>query len=236
MLRMRPLLVGGAAFLLVAGLAGPVFAQEGEPTEGESTTTAESEADVDHASEECIELLEGGAEIDECQEAPNPLLPETNEIIWGTFFFVVVAFVMIKFAVPALKKGMEARSDKISADLSGAEAAKAEAAQMLEEYRAQLADARAEADRIIEEARGQAEQVRQDLIARAESDAAEARQRAVADLEASVNRLKADLQTDVGQFAIELAERIVERSIDRDAQQALIERYIAEVGGLGSRN
>jgi F-type H+-transporting ATPase subunit b len=234
-LRMRPLLVSGAAFLLVAGLAGPVFATE-EPTEGEATTEAEGEADISHAAHECIELLEGGADIDECQEAPNPLLPETNEIIWGTFFFLVVAFVLVKFAVPALKKGMQARADKISADLQGAESAKVEAERVLADYQAQVANARAEADRIIEEARGQAEQVRADLMAKAEADAAEARARSTADLEASVNRLKADLQTDVGQFAIELAERIVERSIDRDAQQALIERYIAEVGGLGSRN
>jgi F-type H+-transporting ATPase subunit b len=231
--RLRPLLVGGAAFLLVAGLAGPVFATE-EPSDGEATT--EGEADIGHAEHECIEILEGGGEIDACQEAPNPLLPETNEIIWGTIFFLVVVTVLVKFAVPALKKGMQARADKISADLQGAEAAKVEAERVLADYQAQVANARAEADRIIEEARGQAEQVRADLMAKAEADAAEARARSTADLEASVNRLKADLQTDVGQFAIELAERIVERSIDRDAQQALIERYIADVGGLGSRN
>jgi F-type H+-transporting ATPase subunit b len=231
--RLRPLVVGGAAFLLLAGLAAPTFATE-EPTEG-STTTGE-EAEIDHASEECIELLEAGDDIDACQEAPNPLLPETNEIIWGTIFFLVVVAVLTKFAIPALKKGLQAREDKIRSDLQGAESAKTDAEDVLADYRAQLADARAEADRLIEDARGQAEQVRTDLIARAEADAAEARARATADLEQSVNRLKADLQTDVTHFAIELAERIVERNLDRDAQQALIERYIADVGGLGSRN
>jgi F-type H+-transporting ATPase subunit b len=230
---LRPLLVGGAAFLLVAGLAGPALATE-EPED--EATTEEGEAEIGHAEHECVEILEAGGEIDECQEAPNPLLPETNEIIWGAVFFLVVAGVLMKFAIPALKKGMQARADKIQADLQGAEAAKVDAERVLADYQAQVANARGEADRIIEEARQQAEQVRQDLLAKAEADAAEARARSTADLEASVNRLKADLQTDVGRFAIELAERIVERSIDRDAQQALIERYIAEVGGLGSRN
>jgi F-type H+-transporting ATPase subunit b len=54
---------------------------------------------------------------------------------------------------------MEARTERIRGDLEGAEAAKAEAQTVLDEYRAQLADAKAEAGRIIEEARQAAEVV-----------------------------------------------------------------------------
>ena len=236
-LRLRPrllqrlFLLGALTVALVAFPAAAVSATE-EP----ATEETEGEGPAGHAEEECIEILETGGSIDDCQEAPNPLLPEWNEIIWGSIFFGVVLFAMIKYAVPALRQGLQTREDKIRGDLEGAEAARLEAQRMLEEYRAQLANARSEADRIIEESRQSAEQVRADVMARAEQDTAEVRARAQADLEASVNRMRADLQGDVSRFAVELAERVVERNLDRDAQQALIERYISEVGGLGSSN
>ena len=66
-----PLAVLGTLVILLCALAAPAFAQEGEPEF------------ADHAAEECHELLEEGKSVDDCQEAPNPLIPEVNEIIWG---------------------------------------------------------------------------------------------------------------------------------------------------------
>ena len=100
------------------------------------------------------------ATSDDCQEAPSPILPATNELIWGAISFVVLLRPAAKFACPGIKKGMEARTERIRADLEAAETAKAEAERVLDEYRAQLADAKAEAGRIIEEARQQADALR----------------------------------------------------------------------------
>src|SRR5690349_8311084 len=58
-----------------------------------------------------------------CQEAPNPILPATNEIIWGGLAFLILLVVMWKFALPPVRKTMEARSDRIRNDLMQAEAA-----------------------------------------------------------------------------------------------------------------
>ena len=46
------------------------------------------------------EACASGATIDDCQKAPNPLLPEWNEVIWGTLSFVVLFVVMWKWGVP----------------------------------------------------------------------------------------------------------------------------------------
>ena len=40
--------------------------------------------------EECIQILEEGGSVDDCQEAPSPILPEANELIWGALSFLVV--------------------------------------------------------------------------------------------------------------------------------------------------
>jgi F-type H+-transporting ATPase subunit b len=163
----------------------------------------------------------------------NPILPEPNEMIWGTLSFLVLFAVLVKFGFPAIRQSLKEREDRIRGDLEAAEQAKNEAQQKLEEYQRQLSDARGEANRIIEEARQAAEEVRRDLTAKAEQEAAEMRERAQADLEATVSQTRSQLQRQMADFAVGLAEKIVEKSLDRDAQRSLIDRYIEQVSSMG---
>ena len=59
---------------------------------------------------------------------------------------------------------------------------------------------------------------------------AEIRERAMADINAHVERVKADLRTEVARLTIELAEKVVERNLDRDTNMALIESFIEQAG------
>ena len=162
-------------------------------------------------------------------EAPNPILPATDEIIWGTVSFVVLMLIMWKFAVPAIKKTMAARSARIESDLASADKAKSDADTMIAEYKAKLADAQSESNRIIDEARQQADAVRKDLIARAEADASAIRAKASEDLNAQADRLKADLQAHVKGLSLDLAEKVVGANMNKETNAALVDRYIAEL-------
>ena len=214
-----------AALLLglvaVVGFSNPAFAQE----EGEG----EEEVEIGHAEEHCIEILEAGAELDECQEAPNPLLPETNELIWGAVGFIVVFFFVWKLGLPAIKDGMNARAERIRSDLDAAESQRTEAETILADYRAQLADARNESARIIEEARQQADSLKRDQEARLQTELAEMRQRATAEIEAAKTTAISDLRGEVAQLAIGAAEVVVKRNLDQQSQVQLIEDYINQV-------
>jgi F-type H+-transporting ATPase subunit b len=163
-------------------------------------------------------------------EAPNPILPETNEIIWGFLSFMVLFVLMAKFAFPAVQKSMQARTNRIRKDLDDAERLKSEANTILDQYKAQLQDAKNEANRIIEEARQTADQLRRDLMSRAESEVAELRQRNADDINAAKERTLADLRTQVAEIAIAAAERVVERNLDRDTNAALVDDFISQVG------
>ncbi|HEV2309838.1 MAG TPA: F0F1 ATP synthase subunit B [Acidimicrobiia bacterium] len=168
--------------------------------------------------------------------AKNPILPDAKEIIWTVIAFAIAFVILAKFAFPAVKKGLQAREDKIRGDLERAEQARTEAEATLAQYQKQVADARGEATRIIEEARQAAEGVRRDLIARAESDAADIRQRAQEDSQLASSRAMSELRTQVASLSVDLAEKIVEHNLDRDTQMGLIENYINSVGnGNGSR-
>jgi F-type H+-transporting ATPase subunit b len=171
------------------------------------------------------------------QEAPpaaekttNPILPASNEIIWGALSFLVLLFLITKYAYPAVKKGIDARAEKIRNSLDEAERTREEANTILEEYRRQLADAKSESSRIIEEARQAADKLRQDLKKQAEAEVAEIKERAQADIAAQVERAMGDLRARVADMTIELAEKVVQRNLDRETNLALIERFIEEAG------
>jgi len=163
-------------------------------------------------------------------EASNPIVPHSEEILWGTVSFFIVFALLAWKAWPAIKKALADREAKIRADLESAEGAKTQAETELAQYQQQLAEARKESGKIIEEARLAADQVRKDLIARAEADAADIRSRAQDDIRLATERALADLQGRVAELSIELAEKVVERNLDRDTQIALIESYINQVG------
>ena len=175
------------------------------------------------------EEAEHGAE--EAAGGTDLILPAFEELLWGIVAFAVVFFVLNKFAFPALRKNVEERDRKIQDDLKQAEEAKFEGQRQLDEYKKQLADARSEANKIIEEARQSAEQVRKDLIAKAEQEAEQITNRAQEQIENERNRALGELQGTVSELSIELAEKIVNRSIDASAHKDLVDAYIKEVAG-----
>ena len=216
--RIRALIAVVGIAVAMLFVAAPAFAAESSPKF------------ANEAAKQCYEKLLAGGTIDDCQKAPSPLLPAKNEVIWGTAAFLVLLIAMWKFGVPAVKNMEAAREDRIRNDLEGAEKARTEAEAEKAEYLSQLAGAREEAGRIIEEARQSAEQVRRDLIARAETEANEVRDRAQADIDTQRQRALAELRTQVADLSIDLAERIVERNLDRDTQLQLVDSFINQVG------
>lgn len=160
----------------------------------------------------------------------NPILPAPGEILWSVASFLVLLFVLGKFAYPPVRQIMADRAAKIRSDLDAAEMARAEAQRTLEEYREQLAQARRDAAHIVEESRKTAEALRSDLLAKAEQEAAELRARSEEALRFERQRVMAELRTEVGSLALELAEKIIDAEVDRAASQTLIESFISGVG------
>lgn len=239
--RLRLLLAAAVlALLAVVGFAPTAMAQDGDHS-GEATEegghddpvhTVEQDA-IDNGATEidshCIAIIAEGGSVDDCHEAPNPILPETNEVIWGLVGFAVVFFFVWKMGLPAIKQGMNARTERIRNDLDSAESQRTQADTLLAEYRAKLADAQTESGRIIEEARQSADALRRDQETRLQSELAELRSKAAADVEAAKVQAIADLRGEVAQLAIGAAEVVVKANLDQATQTQLIEDYINSV-------
>ncbi len=173
-------------------------------------------------------------DLESCLEAPSPIVPEVDEIIWGGAAFLILLAFMVWKGFPAVKRAMDARAEKIRADLDAADEAKTAAQRTRSEYEAQLADAKAAAAQIIDEARAAAAEVSRDLQARAEADIAEQRARAAADIEAGRRQALDDLRSDVSAIAVAAAERVVGASLDAEVHRALIDSYIDEVAAAAN--
>ena len=160
------------------------------------------------------------------------LLPPLNELVAGIIAFAIVFFFVWKWAVPAINRMLEQRQAAISGQIESAEKAKAEAESLLADYRGQLAEARAEGNKIIDEARQSADQMRADIIAKAEADADQIRARAREEAAGEMSRALADARSQVGDISVDLAGKIVGESLDQQAHQALIDRYLADLEQL----
>jgi F-type H+-transporting ATPase subunit b len=201
-----------------------------------SAQEGEGESQLSEDTEECIHLAEEADDPDACQEAPSPILPATDELVWGSISFVVLFVLLRKYAYPPIKQGMEARSERIRTDLQSAQSQRDEAEGVLAEYRAQLNDARSEAGRIIEEARQAADGLKRDQEARLQAELAELRQRAIADIESAKTQAMTDLRGEVAQLAIGAAEVVVQRNLNKATQTRLVEAYIDQVGRPAARS
>ena len=168
-----------------------------------------------------------------CLEAPSPIIPELDEIIWGGGAFLVLFIFMVWKGFPAVQGAMDARADKIAADLDAADKAMSDAAKIKSDHAAELAGAKAEASELIEQARGQADLLRADLQSRAEADVTEIRTRAQADIDSSRAQAITNLRSEVSEIAVGAAEAVIRANLDRNAQSALVDAYIDEVAGRG---
>jgi F-type H+-transporting ATPase subunit b len=161
------------------------------------------------------------------EKAINPIVPLWQELVLGAISFAVVAWVLIKFVFP--------RVDAIEGGIKRAEDAQAEANQLLEQYKAQLAEARTEAARIRDEARADSEGIRQEVLARAREESDRIIQAGNDQLAQQRESILRQLRSEVGTLAVDLAGKIVGESLADEARsRGTVERFINELGAAGS--
>jgi F-type H+-transporting ATPase subunit b len=166
----------------------------------------------------------------------NPIIPVWQEIVVGSVAFAVLCFVLIKFVFPQMEKTFQARVDAIEGGIKRAEAAQAEANQLLEQYKAQLSEARTEAARIRDEARADAEGIRQDVLAKAREESDRIIAAGNEQLSAQRESIVRELRSEVGTLAVDLASKIVGEALADEARtRGTVERFIADLDTAGQR-
>lgn len=160
------------------------------------------------------------------------IIPNTTEMWVNIVAFLVLFFVLGKFAFPPVTKMLDERAEKIRESLEKAEDTRVEAERLLEEYKAQMAAARAEAAQVIEQGRKVAESMRAEILAKAREEAEAEKAKAVAAITAEKESAMAEIKGEVADLAVAVAGKVIGSSLSKADHEALIDKFLAEVGSL----
>jgi F-type H+-transporting ATPase subunit b len=171
-----------------------------------------------------------GGEHEDITQTPSKFWPEGYEMLFGIPASLLVFFLLWKFAGPAVKKAMAARTAKIQAELDAGEAARAAAEAEAAEIRKAKGDIASERERLLAEAETQAAAVLEEGRARLAQELADLEARAEADIAAAAARLGDELRAEIARLSIAAVDHVVTGALDDATQQELIESFIAAVG------
>lgn len=159
------------------------------------------------------------------------LWPAQAELIYGSIASVIIFGALYKFAGPAVKKAMAARTDRIQQELDESEAAKTAAEAEAAGIRQAAGDIDAERERLFAEADAQAQSLLAEGRARLDQEVADLEARADADIAATAGRANDELRAEISRLAAVATDRVLADGVLDDAtHQALIENFIARVG------
>lgn len=151
------------------------------------------------------------------------LLPDLGLLFWTLLAFLVVFYILKKFAWPAIINGLNEREKTISDSLAKAEMIQLEMAQMKSDNEAILTQAREERATMIKEAK----ETRDKMISEAKEEAKIQAAKIIADAQASINNQKmaalTEIKNQVGGLVLEVSEKVLRKELSNKAEQ---ENYI----------
>ncbi|GAB1327540.1 F0F1 ATP synthase subunit B [Streptomyces sennicomposti] len=173
-------------------------------------------------TQQMVQLAEEGSQ--------NPLIPPGPELVIGLVTFAIVFFFLAKKLLPNINKVLEERRSAIEGGIEEAEAMKVEAQSVLEQYKAQLAEARHEAARLRQEAQEQGAALIAEMRAEGQRQREEIVAAGHAQIDADRKAASSALRQDVGKLATELAGKLVGESLEDHARQSrVIDRFLDEL-------
>lgn len=169
-------------------------------------------------------------------EETNVLVPEIAELVVGGLAFLIVFGALLWKLLPRLTTVLDQRAATIEGGIAHAEEVQAEAQRTLEQYVAQLVDARHEAARLREDARQQGAAIIAEMREQAQGEAQRLTTQAHQQIEAERNQAVASLRAEVGRLAVDLASRVVGESLEDEARQRrTVDRFLAEIEATADR-
>jgi F-type H+-transporting ATPase subunit b len=158
------------------------------------------------------------------------LTPALGLIIWTVLAFVVVFFILKKYAWPAILGGLRKREQTIADSLTTAERIRSEMAQMKNENEAILAKAREERSQMLKEARETKDKIINEAKEQAKTEANKIIGEAQVAIDAQKMAALTDVKNQVGKLVIEVTEKLLRKQLsDKDAQEAHIKGLVDEV-------
>lgn len=157
------------------------------------------------------------------------LQPDTGLMIWTIVTFLLVVLVLTKAAWKPILAGIDSREARIREDIARAEKANSDAAALRERYESQLGEAQRTIQEMVAQARTDGERTRSELIAAAKAEADRLVEKGRRDLAGETDKLRMELRKEVAALSVEVAEKVIKRSVDLKMADDIVNDSIRSV-------
>jgi F-type H+-transporting ATPase subunit b len=154
---------------------------------------------------------------------------QVNLMFWTLVIFLILFWILKKYAFPAVLGAVEAREKALAEAIEGAKRDRDEAAKLLADHRAQIENARNEAQKFIAEARSVSEKSRADMLEKTRQEQQEMLERARRDIGIERDKAIMELRREAVDLAIAGASRVVEQNLDSDKNRKLVESFLSSL-------
>jgi len=173
------------------------------------------------------------SELDEFRatDAPvaNPLVFDPDLAIFSAIVFLILVFVLGKFAWPQIAAALDERERSIADNIAGAQAKHDEAKRMLEAHEAKLAAAASEVRELLEEARRDAEHTKNRIVAEAKQAAQEESTRAIREVKVAKDVAMQELAITSANLAIDLAGKVVREQLSKEKRDQIVREALGKL-------
>ena len=160
----------------------------------------------------------------------NPLVqPDPGLYIWTIATFLVLLWLLAKFAWKPLLQALQERQDSIRKSLDDAQQAKVELERLNVESQKILAAARAQADTILSETRSDANRLRDELKQKAQLEAAGVMKNTERQIEMETARALQQIRNEAVDISIAIASKLLQRNVSKEDNERLIEETFKQI-------
>ena len=160
----------------------------------------------------------------------NPLVQlDPGLFVWTILTFLLLVFVLAKFAWKPLLKMLQDREDMVRSSLEDAEKAKSELERLNEESEAIMAKARSEAQSILADGKAVAEKVKDDIIAKSKEQANKIREDAGNQIQVEKDKAISEIKKEVVNLTLSVAEKLIQKNLSDADNKSLIEESLKKV-------
>ena len=150
-------------------------------------------------------------------------------IFWSVISFVLLLFLLKKFAYPPILAMLEAREKKIAGDIQGAEDLKAEADKLKRDFEEQLKTAHDKATMIVQLAGEEARKIQEKTLNETQAKCRQMQKETEHEIQTSRNQIMAEIRGYVSELTIISAVKILKRALTKDDKKRLVDESIDEV-------
>jgi F-type H+-transporting ATPase subunit b len=183
-------------------------------------------------------VLAVNAAVASAQDAPNGggnlMSLQLNLMFWTLIIFVLLYFILSKFAFGPITAAVESREKALEDAIAAAKRDREAAAELLAEHQARIDSARGEAQTLIAEGRATAEKMRADLLEQTRREQQDMLERARREIETEKARAIGELRREAVDLALAGASKVIEQNLESAKNRQLVESYLASIGSVAA--